>query len=125
MDGEVHPHALGEEGVVEADHGRVVLGPVLGGVDGAGGLALAVQVVVDGRRHHGELGDQIEGVLQRGLENGRKGVEGNHKRTQWADGFTMGFRMGLKVTSPERSYNVGRYIMGTSFGIKTTRFGRK
>ena len=41
MNGHVKPHELGEHGVLVADHLGEVVGPILGGVDGAGGGALS------------------------------------------------------------------------------------
>lgn len=63
VDGEVESHQLGELGVLEAEHGAVVGGPVLVVVDGADALAVAVRVAVDGGRDHRQLGDQVHRVF--------------------------------------------------------------
>ena len=67
VDGQVKTHELGEHGVLVADHLGEVVGPILLGVDGGGGGAVLIQVVVDGRGHHGQLGDEVHGVLVDGV----------------------------------------------------------
>jgi hypothetical protein len=63
VNGEIHPHELGEGGVVEAEHLGEVPAPVLVGVDGADTRAVAVQVTVNDGGQRGQLGHEVHGVL--------------------------------------------------------------
>ena len=64
VNGEIKSHQLSEHGILVADHLGEVVGPVLVGVDGAGGGALPEQVVVDGGSDHGQLGNHVHGILK-------------------------------------------------------------
>ena len=63
VDCQVEPHEVGEVWALVAEHGREVVAPVLVHVDGAHTRAVAVQVAVDHRRDHRQLGDQVHRVF--------------------------------------------------------------
>jgi hypothetical protein len=63
VDGEVEPHEFCEHWVLVSNHGGEVLRPVLLGVDGAGGGALAEQVVVDGGGNDRKFGNQVHRIF--------------------------------------------------------------